>query len=66
MQGGLPDVHNLDDAGNLRHTITFQCYYASVIAPFFGVDTRGLAPGSYIYTIEAGGRSGVGRMTVVR
>ena len=38
IHGGLPDLHNLNSDGNLRHTIDFRCYYASVLAPYFGLD----------------------------
>ncbi|MEO6048023.1 MAG: DUF1501 domain-containing protein, partial [Candidatus Kapaibacterium sp.] len=37
MFGGLPDLQNLDEAGNLRQSIEFQCYYASVLAPLFNL-----------------------------
>jgi len=37
VHGGLPDLRNLDAAGNLRHAISFQCYYASVFGPLFGL-----------------------------
>jgi uncharacterized protein (DUF1501 family) len=38
VYGGVPDLQNLDADGNLRHVIDFRCYYASVIAPLFGLD----------------------------
>ena len=41
--GGGPDLVNLDDFGNLRHTVDFACYYESVIAPLFGVPEDRLA-----------------------
>ncbi|MDB5036470.1 MAG: hypothetical protein JWQ98_3711 [Chlorobi bacterium] len=41
MFGGLPDLQNLDNAGNLRQSIEFQCYYASILAPLFSLpDSR--------------------------
>lgn len=40
--GGLPDLEHPDDLGNLRHAITFQCYYASVIAPLFQLEEERL------------------------
>lgn len=41
--GRTPDLANLDASGNLVHTIDFHCYYASVLAPLFGVDNAALA-----------------------
>lgn len=35
--GGQPDLSNLDENGNLRHEIDFQCYYASIFSPLFNV-----------------------------
>lgn len=35
--GGLPDLANPDENGNLRHGIDFPCYYASVFSPLFNV-----------------------------
>ncbi len=42
VYGGLPDIGNPDANGNLRHDITFQCYYASVLGPMFGITDDGL------------------------
>ncbi len=35
--GGMPNLAELDASGNLKHTIDFHCYYASVVAPLFGL-----------------------------
>lgn len=35
VHGALPDLTDPDQHGNLRHKLTFQCYYASVLGPFF-------------------------------
>lgn len=35
--GGHPDLSGIDAYGNLPHTLDFHCYYASVIAPLFGI-----------------------------
>ena len=43
LLGGLPDLENLDDFGNLRHAIDFPCYYQSVVAPLFSVPEDRLA-----------------------
>lgn len=45
--GGLPDLAGIDAYGNLPHTLDFHCYYASVIAPLFGIgdaDLREILP----------------------
>ncbi len=39
---GLPDLANPDHLGNLRHTVTFQSYYASVLAPLFELEEKRL------------------------
>jgi len=38
VYGGHPNLGDLDKDGNLRHAIDFRCYYASVLAPLFGLD----------------------------
>lgn len=35
IHGTLPNLADPDQHGNLRHALTFQCYYASVLGPFF-------------------------------
>jgi uncharacterized protein (DUF1501 family) len=41
--GGVPDVAGPDPFGNLKFTIPFHCYYASVLAPHFDVGEDVLA-----------------------
>ena len=36
--GNVPDLVHIDQFGNLPHELDFHCYYASVIAPFFGIE----------------------------
>ncbi len=75
MIGDGPDLTNLDGNNNLVHSIDFSCYYASVIAPYFGVAAEPLDeilpydlcdPGDYLDLFETSdvreGRSVVEQM----
>lgn len=41
--GNVPDLEHPDDNGNLRHELSFQCYYASVLGPLFGLTEERLS-----------------------
>jgi uncharacterized protein (DUF1501 family) len=40
--GGVPDLQHLDVHGNLRPSIDFRCYYASVLGPLFSLSQERL------------------------
>lgn len=43
VHGGVPDIAGRDSFGNLVHRVTFQCFYASILAPHFGLDESAIA-----------------------
>lgn len=42
IHGGLPNFSDLVGGANLKHTINFPCYYASVIGPLFNIPSSKL------------------------
>jgi len=56
VHGGVPDIAGRDHTGNLLHRITFQCFYASILAPHFGLDEAAIAQILPVNVCDVGGR----------
>lgn len=56
VYGGVPDLAGRDPYGNLRYKVTFQCFYASILAPHFGLDEAAVAQILPVNVCDAGER----------